>query len=149
VLYQVSGLLYDPGRITGGVSMHARHQSTHALVDVALNVAVERISREDWTSDQARDLISRVLDAMGIDYDQRIEVLGGSLVSEAVRPYWESGLSAAEAHNRLGCNDPELAEVVEGVSTVLLARAEAQDDARALIGFLETQLLSADHSLRG
>lgn len=65
------------------------------------------------------------------------------------RPYWESGLSAAEAHNRLGCNDPELAEVVEVVSTVLLARAEAQDDARALIGFLETQLLSADHSLRG
>ena len=128
--------------------MHARHQSSHALVGMALDVAVERISREAWTVEQARDLISRVLDAMGIDYDQRVEVLGGSLVSEAVRPYWESGLTAGEAHERLWCNDPELADMVEGVSTVLLARAEAQDDARALIGFLETQLLSAGHSRR-
>jgi hypothetical protein len=111
--------------------MHARHQSTHTPTATALGVAVARLSREGWTPEQARALISRLLDATGLDYDQRVEVLGGSLVSEAVRPYWESGLSATEAHGRLAGNDPELAEVVEAVSTVLLARAEAQDDARA------------------
>jgi hypothetical protein len=149
VLHQVSGSVYDAGRITRGVSMHTRHQFPHTPTVAALDVAVERISRESWTSEQARDGISRLLDAMGMDYDQRVEVLGGAVVSEAVRPYWESGLTAGEAHARLWRNDPELAEVVEGVSTVLLARAETQDDARALIGFLETELLSPGRSQRG
>ena len=128
--------------------MHARHQLPHAPAVAALDVAVERISRESWSSEQARALISRVLDATGLDYDQRVEVLGGALVAEAVRPYWESGLTPEEAHERLWSNDLELAEVVEGVSTVLLERAEAQDDARAIIGFLEAQLLAPDHSRR-
>lgn len=141
VLYQVSGLPYDGDSTSRGDSMHARHQLPHAP-------AVASIARESWTTEQARELVSRLLDATGMDYDQRVDVLGGALVSEAVRPYWESGLSVGEAHERLWANDSELAEVVEGVSTMLLARAEAQDEARAMIGFVETQLLSPDLSLR-
>ena len=49
-----------------------------------------------------------------------------------------------KARGGLWRNDSELAEVVEGFSTVLLARAEAQDEARAMIGFVEAQLLSPD-----
>ena len=144
VLYQVSGLLYGSDNTSGGDSMHARQQLPHAPAVAALDLAVARVSGESWTTEQVRDLLSRLLDATSMDYDQRVDILGGALVSEAVRPYWESGLSAGEAHERLWRNDSELAEVVEGFSTVLLARAEAQDEARAMIGFVETQLLSPD-----
>ena len=148
VLYQVSGLGYGSDTIRGGTSMPAPHQSPDAPAVAALDRAVARIAGQSWTAEQARALVSRLLDAMAIDYDRRVEVLGGVLVSEAVRPYWETGLAAAEAHERLWRNDAELAEVVEAVSTVLLARAEAQDEARAMIGFVETQLLSPGRALK-
>ena len=148
VLYQVSGMRYGSDIIGGGTSMPAPHQSPDAPAAAALDRAVARIAGQNWTAEQARALVSRLLDTMGIDYDRRGEVLGGLLVSEAVRPYWETGLAAGEAHERLWRNDAELAEIVEAVSTVLLARAEAQDEARAMIGFVETQLLSPGPALK-
>lgn len=148
VLYQVSGLEYGSGTTSGGTSMPARHRSADVPSGAALDRAVARIAGQSWTTGQARALVSRLLDAMGIEYDRRVEVLGGVLVSEAVRPYWETGLAAGEAHERLWRNDAELAEVVEAVSTVLLARAEAQDEARAMIGFVETQLLAPSRPLQ-
>jgi hypothetical protein len=45
--------------------MHTRHQFPHTPTVAALDVAVERISLESWTSEQARDGISRLLDATG------------------------------------------------------------------------------------
>lgn len=107
-----------------------------------LDAALAGVARGSWTAAQARQLILRVLDATGMDYDQRVEVLGGALVSEAVRPHWESGLSAGEAHDRLCRSDAELAEVVEAMSSMLLSRAEALEEARALIGAVETRLLA-------
>ncbi len=95
-----------------------------------------------WTADQVRDLVALLLDVAGLDYDQRVEVLGGALVSEAVRPFWEAGHSAAEAHDLLCRRDPELAEVVEALSPVLLGRAEAKDEARAAIGMVEALFTS-------
>ena len=129
--------------------MHDRHHTQPRGAVATLDAAIKAIPSGKWTCEQARALIAQLLDATDLDYDQRVEVLGGALVSEAVRPYWESGFTADEAHDRLWRNDSELAEVVESVSTVLLGRAEAQDEARAMIGLLETELLSPDRSLRG
>lgn len=148
MLYQVRGLRYGGDENRREVAMHAGHRLDRTPAVAALDAALSGIARGSWTTEQARELIARLLDATGLDYDQRVEVLGGALVSEAVRPHWESGLSAGEAHDRLWRNDSELAEVVESVSTMLLDRAEAQDEARAMIGFVEARLLAPDHSLK-
>ncbi|MDZ7729508.1 MAG: hypothetical protein U5Q44_15665 [Dehalococcoidia bacterium] len=84
--------------------------------------------------------IIELLDAAGLDQDTRVEVLGGALVSEAVRPYWEAGLSAEEAHDALARNDEELAEAVETLGPMLLGRAQARDDASRAIGSIERML---------
>lgn len=84
--------------------------------------------------------IIELLDAAGLDQDARVEILGGALVSEAVRPYWESGLSASDAHDALARNDEELAEAVEALGPMLLGRANARDDAERAIGSVERML---------
>ncbi len=88
-----------------------------------------------------RDLLARVLEAAGLDHDQRVEVLGGALVAEAVRPYWEAGHAPVDAHIELRRNDAELADVIEALSPVLLARAEAKDVARAAVRAIELLLV--------
>lgn len=147
VLYQVSESSYAGGTTRGGVPMNDRQLLQRNHLATSAEALVTNVAPGPWTPEQVRGLISRLLDATGIDYDQRVEVLSGTLVSEAVRPHWEAGLTADEAHDRLCRNDPELAEVVEMVSTVLLARVEAQDEARAMIGFLEAEILSPAPSL--
>ncbi len=148
VLYQVRGLTYGDDENSEEGSMHARRPSQRTPAVAALDAAIAGIGRGGWTSEQARALIARLMDATGLDYDQRVDALGGALVSEAVRPHWESGLTAGEAHDRLCRNDSELAEVVESVATMLLGRAEAQDEARAMIAFVEAHLLAPDRSLK-
>ncbi|MEO6397565.1 MAG: hypothetical protein ABIP13_03760 [Tepidiformaceae bacterium] len=124
-----------------GDSKHDHRRSLSAK-GTALDTALVGVDRGAWSPSEARQLIARILDATTLDYDERVEVLGGALVSEAVRPHWESGLSAGEAHDRLCRIDPELAEVIEAVGGMLLSRAEAQDDARTLIGQVQSRLLS-------
>ena len=87
-----------------------------------------------------RELVSGLLDAAGLSYDQRVEVLGGALVAEAVRPYWEAGSSADDAHDLLRRNDDELADVVESLSPVLLGRAEARVEAHQALAEIEALL---------
>ena len=87
-----------------------------------------------------RELVSGLLDAAGLDYDQRVEVLGGAFVAEAVRPYWEAGNSADDAHDLLRRNDDELADVVESLSPVLLGRAEARVEAHQALAEIEALL---------
>ena len=116
-------------------SQHVRPQSPVAS-------AIAAMQARTWTADQVRDLLGRLLDAAGLDYDQRVEVLGGALVSEAVRPFWEAGHTAAESHDLLCRRDPELAEVVEALSPALLGRAEAKDEAKAAIGMVEALFAS-------
>jgi len=92
------------------------------------------------SSDGLRGLIAGLLDSASLSRDERVELLGGLLVSEAVRPYWESGMDADAAHQALRATDPELADAVEAVSPMLLGRAEAHEDARLAIVELERLL---------
>ena len=87
-----------------------------------------------------RELVSELLDAAELDYDQRVEVLGGALVAEAVRPYWEAGNSADDAHDLLRRNDDELADVVESLSPVLLSRAEGRVEAHRALAEIQSLL---------
>lgn len=92
------------------------------------------------TPESIRALFAQVLEASGLDHDQRVEVLGGALVAEAVRPYWEAGHGAEDAHQQMRRNDAELADVIEALSPVLLARAEAKGVARELLREVESLL---------
>jgi hypothetical protein len=85
-------------------------------------------------------LIGELLDAAGLDRDERVEVLGGALVAEAVRPYWIEGCNAEEAHAELQVEDPELSEAVEAISPMLLGRAKAREESRDAIRDLEAML---------
>ena len=142
MLYQVNDLRYHALVAKRGDSMQDHRRSPSQTRASALDTALAAVDRGAWSPNEARQLISRILDATAMDYDERVNVLGGALVSEAVRPHWESGLSAGEAHDRLCRTDPELAEVIEAVGGMLLSRAEAQDEARAIIGQVESRLLS-------
>lgn len=89
---------------------------------------------------EVRALIAELLDAAGLDRDERVEVLGGAMVTEAVRPYWNNGCRADEAHEALLLDDPELGEVVEAIAPMLLGRAEAREESRRLIREIEESI---------
>lgn len=92
------------------------------------------------TTAELRSLISQLLDAAGLDLDQRVEVLGAALVTEAVRPYWEAGHDAEAAHESLRRHDPELAEAVESIAPMLYARAECAEQAAIAVDEVERLL---------
>jgi hypothetical protein len=81
----------------------------------------------------------------GLDYDQRVELLGGMFVTEAVRPYWVAGHSADDAHSLLCARDAEIADVVEALAPVLLGRAEARGDAQRAVAEV-TSLIGSNPS---
>lgn len=94
----------------------------------------------DASVDQLSALVCGILDAAGIPADRRVEVLGGALVTEAVRPHWGATRSPEAAHEALRSSDPELAEAVEALSVVLLGRTETRETARAAISAFEDLL---------
>ena len=98
-----------------------------------------RVTRSMAAGDMQAAILT-MLEAAGLDRDERIELLGGALVSEAVRPYWEAGRSPSEAHESLTRDDQELADVVEAISPMLLGRAKARTDATNAIGEVQTLL---------
>lgn len=110
--------------------MHASTVPAELLLKVARSSSAEDV----------RALVVALLDAAGLDRDQRVELLGGALVTEAVRPYWAEGMTAAEAHAELQVDDPELSEAVEALSPMLLGRAHAREESRQAIHALETLL---------
>ncbi|MGH2633854.1 MAG: hypothetical protein ACRDG3_10630 [Tepidiformaceae bacterium] len=120
--------------------MSAHHAARTSHSSLAFEAALRTISVRRWSPEAVRELLERLLDASGLDYDQRVEVLGGALVAESVRPYWLSGNSADAAHELLRRHDGELADVVETLSPVLLARAEARDDARKAVELVQAML---------
>ncbi|TAK79219.1 MAG: hypothetical protein EPO16_02320 [Dehalococcoidia bacterium] len=77
--------------------------------------------------------MQRLLAESGLTPDERVEVLGGALVVEALRPYWTGALSAEEAHDALRAADPELADAIEGLAPMLLGHAEVRAEAAAAI----------------
>ncbi len=94
----------------------------------------------DVSVDQLSALVCGILDAAGIPAERRVEVLGGALVTEAVRPHWGAAPSPEAAHEALRASDPELAEAVEALSVLLLGRAESRETARAIISAFEELL---------
>ena len=109
-----------------------------ASLDVLLAALRASGRAHSLSAERVREMIARLLDVAGLDYDQRVEVLGGALVTESVRPFWEAGHAPADAHRSLRKRDPELADIVEALSPVLLARAEARDDAQRALAEVET-----------
>ena len=85
--------------------MPERQRLQHKYPANTPEAVIAGVTSGKWTTAQVRALLARLLDATGIDYDQRVEALGGALVSEAVRPHWEPGLTAEEAHDRLCRSD--------------------------------------------
>jgi F420-0:gamma-glutamyl ligase len=95
------------------------------------------------STDQLCSLVCGLLDAAGLTAEQRIDVLGGALVAEAVRPHWAESASPDEAHDALRVADGELADAVEAVAQVLLGRAETREAATAAIAELDRMLNEA------
>jgi hypothetical protein len=120
--------------------MNARRGPANTQLMLPFDGAAASLAQCVGSPDALRAVLTRLLDLSGLDYDERVELLGGALVEEAVRPYWSSGHSARASHDLLRRHDGELADVIETLSPVLLARAEARDEARAAITVLEALL---------
>lgn len=89
------------------------------------------------SSDHLASLVCRLLDAAGLTQEQRVEVLGGAFVAEAVSPHWERDATADAAHAALRVHDEELADAVEAVAQVVLGRAQSREEAAEAIAELD------------
>ena len=89
---------------------------------------------------EAIEIVQRALVEAGYEAGDCVDVLGGAFVAAAVRRYWAEGLSAAEAHERLCAEDPELARAIEALAPLLLDRAEARDQREAAVAAVELLL---------
>ncbi|MCY4391686.1 MAG: hypothetical protein OXE43_06495 [Chloroflexi bacterium] len=89
---------------------------------------------------EAIEIVQRALVDAGYEAGDRVDVLGGAFVSAAVRRYWAEGLSAAEAHERLCAEDPELARAIEAIAPILLDRVEARGQREAAVAAVELLL---------
>ncbi len=92
---------------------------------------------------EAIEIVQRALVEAGYEASDCVDVLGGAFVSAAVGRYWAEGLSAAEAHERLCAEDPELARAIEALAPILLDRAEARDQREAAVAAVELLLTGA------
>ncbi|MDA0815220.1 MAG: hypothetical protein O2924_01430 [Chloroflexi bacterium] len=84
--------------------------------------------------------IGALLEQSGVAGDQRVHALASALVVEALRPYWGSAVTPAQAHNALQAADPELAEVLAALAPMLLGRIQAHEDAQVAIRTVESLL---------
>ncbi len=89
---------------------------------------------------EAIEIVQRALVDAGYEAGDCVDVLGGAFVSAAVRRYWAEGLSAAEAHERLCAEDPELARAIEAIAPILLDRVEARGQREAAVAAVELLL---------
>ena len=92
---------------------------------------------------EAIEIVQRALVEAGYEAGDCVDVLGGAFVAAAVRRYWAEGLSAAEAHERLCAEDPELARAIEALAPILLDRVEARGQREAAIAAVELLLAGA------
>lgn len=90
--------------------------------------------------DKQSALVRDILDAAGLTPEQRIDVLGGAFVAEAIGPHWDDAAGAEDAHESLRFADEELADAVEAVAQVLLGRAQSRDEAREALAELDRLL---------
>jgi hypothetical protein len=103
-----------------------------------------RVMRFEVHAGSTDDVLGALHDlerAAGLSHDERVQLLGGAFVTEALRPYWQDGVSPVEAHERLRTEDPELAAVIEAIAPMLLGRTEARVAGEAAVRWVE-QLLT-------
>ena len=98
--------------------------------------------RLDFRRDPAQlsAALHALLDGSALSQEERVQVLGGALVLEALRPHWGTGRSPADAHASLRRADPELADAIEAIAPMLLGRAQAQEEALAALTTIEAWL---------
>ncbi|GMU41337.1 MAG: hypothetical protein AMXMBFR23_22030 [Chloroflexota bacterium] len=106
----------------------------------SLKRALLRLDLRSGTPDQIGTAIEVMLDEADLPAARRVELLGGLIVVEALRPYWKHGRTPQEAHESLRRDDPELAEAIESLAPMLLGRAQAREDAAAAIDAFEAML---------
>jgi len=87
--------------------------------------------------DHLSALVRGLLEAAGMNEEQRIEILGGAFVAEAVAPHWGDVREAGLAHDSLRTADEELADAVEAVAQVLLGRTQSRDEAAQALAELD------------
>ncbi len=104
---------------------------------------VQQPTPYDHDRNEAIEVVQRALVDAGYEEGDCIDVLGGAFVCAAVRRYWREGLSAAEAHDRLRADDPELAHAIEALAPLLLDRVEASDQREAAVAAVELLLAGA------
>lgn len=95
--------------------------------------ALMRIDLRRGDPEQVAEAVQRLLGESGLSSAERVEVLGGVLVIEALRPYWTGTFAAEDAHNALRAADPELADAIEALAPMLLGHAEVRAEAAAAI----------------
>lgn len=94
----------------------------------------------DASIDRLSALVCGLLDAAGLTGEQRIDVLGGAFVAEAVRAKWADNATADDAHAALRIEDSELSDAVEAVAQALLGRVESRAEARRALAELDRLL---------
>ena len=99
-----------------------------------------RLDLGHGSADQLAAVLEELFEESPLDAQQRVQLLGGALVMEALRPYWGADRSPHEAHDALRKADPELARMIEAIAPMLLGRVEAQEAGLAAIEAVEALL---------
>lgn len=92
------------------------------------------------TPEQLAEAVQALLDRSSLSHEERVQLLGGALVMEALRPHWGDGRSPSDAHGRLRTHDPELADAIEALAPMLLGRAHGRAQAAAALAAVEELL---------
>lgn len=72
--------------------------------------------------------------------DDKVELLAGAMVVEAFQPHWHPDRTPAEAYAALRATDPELADAVDAIAPMLLARLESREVSASAIAAVEELL---------
>lgn len=102
--------------------------------------ALLRMDLRRGDPERIADALRRLFGESGLSSEERVQVLGGALVVEALRPYWTGSRTAEQAHHTLRAADPELADAIEALAPMLLGRAEVREEAGAVIEAIEALL---------
>ena len=102
--------------------------------------ALLRMDLRRGTPEQIAEAVRALLDQSALSHEERIQLLGGALVMEALRSHWGDGHTPTEAHALLRRDDPELADAIEAIAPMLLGRAQAHEEAAEALAAVEAML---------
>ena len=118
-----------------------RNPTSQLSLDDALAALASRRGDGKSAPIEQAQRISESLDPLELDWNNRIQIIGGAFVLEALRPVWpEAENSADAAHALLRRRDPELADAVEALAPMLLGRHTAAVEAGWAVEAIERML---------